>query len=193
MFRHGIPAPIDLLLEDLVCLWTFVSVDNEDRLFTDVGLVYAYAMAIQQLRKEEPEFRSELDFWGETDVQPGELRGLLRDVAFSERAADHACVLGLVRNQLDRASTSVPLNIAEGNGKFTSADRCRFFDNARGSALECAACLDVMVAKQFVEPNDVQQGKTMLVKIVSMLFGLIRANSDVRVFEESPTYAIKKE
>jgi four helix bundle protein len=98
-----------------------------------------------------------------------------------------------VRNQLDRASTSIPLNIAEGNGKFTSADRCRFFDNARGSALECAACLDVMVAKQFVEPDDVQEGKTMLVKIVSMLFGLIRANSDVRVFEESPTYAIKKE
>jgi len=34
-----------------------------------------------------------------------------------------------VRNQLDRASTSVPLNIAEGNGKFTWPDRCRFFDN----------------------------------------------------------------
>ena len=98
-----------------------------------------------------------------------------------------------VSNQLDRASTSIPLNIAEGNGKFTSADRCRFFDNARGSALECAACLDVMVAKQFVETNDIQEGKTLLVKIVSMLFGLIRANSDVRVFEESPTYAIKKE
>lgn len=59
-----------------------------------------------------------------------------------------------VRDQLDRASTSIPLNIAEGNGKFTSADRCRFFDNARGSALESAACLDVMIAKQFVDPND---------------------------------------
>ena len=30
-------------------------------------------------------------------------------------------------NQLDRACTSVPLNIAEGNGKHTPADRCRFF------------------------------------------------------------------
>src|SRR5437870_9259150 len=90
-----------------------------------------------------------------------------------------------VRNQLDRASTSVPLNIAEGNGKFTSPDRCRFFDNARGSALESAACLDVMVAKKFVSAVDIQAGKTMLLKIVSMLFGLIRANSDVRVFEES--------
>src|SRR5437879_9942826 len=93
-----------------------------------------------------------------------------------------------VRNQLDRASTSVPLNIAEGNGKFTSADRCRFFDNARGSALESAACLDVMIAKRFVETNDVQEGKTMLVNMVSMLFGLIRANSDVRVFEPAEHY-----
>jgi four helix bundle protein len=50
-------------------------------------------------------------------------------------------------NQLDRAATSIPLNIAEGNGKFTEADRCRFFDISRGSALECAAALDVLVAK----------------------------------------------
>jgi hypothetical protein len=33
-----------------------------------------------------------------------------------------------VTDQLDRASTSIPLNIAEGNGKFTGQDRCRFFD-----------------------------------------------------------------
>jgi four helix bundle protein len=50
-----------------------------------------------------------------------------------------------VTDQLDRASTSIPLNIAEGNGKFTGPDRCRFFDNARGSALECAAALDTLV------------------------------------------------
>ncbi len=98
-----------------------------------------------------------------------------------------------VRNQLDRASTSVPLNIAEGNGKFTSPDRCRFFDNARGSALESAACLDVMAAKRFVSAAEIQAGKAMLVKIVSMLFGLIRANSDVRVFEEPAGYRIAKE
>jgi four helix bundle protein len=98
-----------------------------------------------------------------------------------------------VRNQLDRASTSILLNIAEGNCRFTSADRCHFFDNARGSALECAACLDVMTAKQFVERDALQQGKTMLVKMVSMLFGLIRANSDVRVFESPEQYGNRGE
>jgi four helix bundle protein len=83
-------------------------------------------------------------------------------------------------NQLDRASTSVPLNIAEGNGKFTPADRCKFFDIARGSALECAACLDVLIAKKKIEQSKANEGKESLVEIVSMLVGLIRANSPDR-------------
>ena len=85
-------------------------------------------------------------------------------------------------NQLDRASTSIPLNIAEGNGKFTSADRCKYFDNARASALECAAALDVIVAKRLVETARVEPGKSNLVEIVSMLVRLIKANSDERRF-----------
>ena len=83
-------------------------------------------------------------------------------------------------NQLDRAPTSVPLNIAEGNGKHTPADRCKYFDTARGSALECAACLDVLVAKKKIEETKADEGKTPLAKIVSMLVGLIRANSPDR-------------
>src|SRR5262245_65874945 len=55
--------------------------------------------------------------------------------------------VGEVKDQLDRASTSIPLNIAEGNGKYSPKDRCRFFDIAHGSELECAAGLDVLVAK----------------------------------------------
>ena len=91
-----------------------------------------------------------------------------------------------VTNQLDRASTSIPLNLAEGNGKFTDADRCRFFDIARGSALECAACLDVLVAKKRI--NCADEGKTQLVRIVSMLVGLIRSTSQSRVYEEQGEY-----
>jgi len=92
-----------------------------------------------------------------------------------------------VHNQLDRASTSIPLNIAEGNGKYTAADRCRFFDIARGSALECAACLDVLVAKKRIDSGD--SGKAILVRIVSMLVGLIRSTSPSRVYEDSAEYA----
>ena len=85
-----------------------------------------------------------------------------------------------VHNPFDRASTSIPLNIAEGNGKYTPADRCRFFDTARGSALECAACLDVLVAKPIIEESVAVEGTGMLLGIVSMLVGLIRSNSPSR-------------
>ena len=83
-----------------------------------------------------------------------------------------------VHGQLDRASTSIPLNIAEGNGKYTAPDRCRFFDIARGSALECAACLDVLLEKKRLP--QVGQGIEMLIQVVSMLVGLIRSNSPDR-------------
>ena len=53
-----------------------------------------------------------------------------------------------VCDQLDRASLSALLNTAEGNGKRRRQVRARFFDDARGSATECAGCLDAMVAKR---------------------------------------------
>ena len=73
-----------------------------------------------------------------------------------------------VHDQLDRASASVPLNITEGNGNSTPKDRCKFCDTARGSALECAACLDVLLAKKKVESATVESGKAVLIEIVSM-------------------------
>src|SRR3954467_6822325 len=64
-----------------------------------------------------------------------------------------------VFDQLDRASTAIPLNIAEGTGKFTARDRCRFYDTARGSALECAACLDVLVVKKVLVSTEISTAK----------------------------------
>src|SRR5277367_6050379 len=85
--------------------------------------------------------------------------------------------IGEVKDQLDRASTSISLNIAEGNGKYTPKDRCRFFDIAHGSALECAAGLDILVAKSKLKTGDIRPGKESLQKIVRMLIGLIKRNS----------------
>ncbi|MGJ8652729.1 MAG: four helix bundle protein [Opitutaceae bacterium] len=92
------------------------------------------------------------------------------------------------RDQLDRASTSIPLNIAEGNGYFTSKDRCRFFDIARGSALECAAALDVCVCRGKIDEALAGEGKEILREVVSMLVGLIRSQKTDRVYEESTGY-----
>ena len=93
-----------------------------------------------------------------------------------------------IYNQLDRASTSIVLNIAEGNGKFTSPDRCRHFDIARGSSLECAACLDIAISKELATIEETSAGKKMLLSIVSMLVGLIKSTSSDRLYERSVDY-----
>jgi four helix bundle protein len=101
-------------------------------------------------------YREAIAFWGWV----GELLGTI-----NARAA--------VKDQLDRASTSIPLNIAEGNGKFSSRDRARFLEIARGSALECAACLDVMVVRALVVERDITEQKERLSRIVQMLIGML--------------------
>jgi four helix bundle protein len=58
-----------------------------------------------------------------------------------------ACRLSATRH-LDAASQSIANNIAEGNGKRSLVDRSRFLDIATGSAVECAACLDGLVARR---------------------------------------------
>jgi four helix bundle protein len=82
------------------------------------------------------------------------------------------------KDQLDRASISIPLNIAEGNGKFSNADRARFLEIARGSALECAACLDVLLARKLVASDRMFPVKEQLVRIVNMLVGMLKRFSE---------------
>jgi four helix bundle protein len=93
-----------------------------------------------------------------------------------------------VWDQLDRASTSIPLNIAEGTGKFTIRDKCKYYDSARGSALECAACLDVLVSKRVITLERAVPAKELLGPIVAMLVGLVNSTAPTRVQEESPEY-----
>ena len=80
---------------------------------------------------------------------------------------------GELMEQLDRASISMLLNTAEGNGKRHARHRAKFLDDARGSAFKCAACLDASVAKAFVALDRIRPGKEMLVRVVSMLTRLI--------------------
>ena len=96
------------------------------------------------------------------------------------------------KDQLDRASTSLPLNIAEGNGKFSTVDRARFLEIARGSALECAAFLDVLAIRKLVAPQRILPAKERLVRIVNMLMGMLKRFSARADFlrEDEGLYAI---
>jgi four helix bundle protein len=99
------------------------------------------------------------------------------------------------KDQLDRASTSIPLNIAEGNGKFSTVDRARFLEIARGSALECAACLDVLAVRKLVAAERILPAKERLVRIVNMLMGMLKRFSGRAEFlrEDEGLYVIEHE
>lgn len=83
------------------------------------------------------------------------------------------------RDQWLRAAQSIPLNIAEGNGKQSLKDKTRFFEIARGSALECASIHDVLRVCDAIDDESHRHGKSELKRIVSMLTRLIQRSQSV--------------
>ncbi len=78
------------------------------------------------------------------------------------------------RDQLLRAAQSIPLNIAEGNGKSSRKERKYYFEIARGSALECAAIQDLLLIGKAIDFDDNISSKELLDRIVAMLTKLIQ-------------------
>ncbi len=76
-------------------------------------------------------------------------------------------------DQLNRASTSISTNIAEGNGRFTKADRKHFFTIARGSDHECIPLLELACRKKLIKVQLLKQFREDVEEIAKMLAGLI--------------------
>jgi len=108
----------------------------------------------------------------------GDLLGrLVRRVA----ACDH----------LDRGAESILINIAHASNTWLPKERIVYLGHANGSALECAACLDVLVAKGLLTSEDVCPGKSLLAEIVSILITM-RKNTAKRVCEARAQYRTKR-
>lgn len=99
-----------------------------------------------------------------------------------QRALDFCVAANAIRNelpqgrsapshQLDRAATSIALNIPEGGDEFAAPEKARFYRIARRSATECAAILDVAQALELTEATKVCAGKDQLRTVVAMLIG----------------------
>jgi four helix bundle protein len=79
-----------------------------------------------------------------------------------------------LRDQLDRASASILLNIAEGFGRFSRADKAQFYLIARGSAMESAAVLDVLLARGVIEAALHRHAHGQLIRVTQMLTKLVQ-------------------
>lgn len=79
-----------------------------------------------------------------------------------------------VKNQLGRASFSVPLNIAEGSGKFSKRDRRNFFVTSRGSVFECVAIFDSLNDDQLITAAQFDAYLTKADELSRMLYTMIK-------------------
>jgi four helix bundle protein len=78
-------------------------------------------------------------------------------------------------DQLNRAATSIVLNIAEGAGEFSRAEKARFYRMARRSATECAAALDVCRVRKLAASKHLEVGREMLLRVVGMLVRMVQS------------------
>jgi len=76
-------------------------------------------------------------------------------------------------DQLNRAALSIATNLAEGNGRFTKADRRNFFTIARGSTQECVPLLEVARRRGFIDDAQHTCLRAELEVIARILSGLI--------------------
>ena len=72
-------------------------------------------------------------------------------------------------DQLQRAGTSISLNIAQGAGEFSPNEKSRFYRMAKRSGTETAAILDVAKRLDIIHEDNYQKGRELLIRIVMML------------------------
>ncbi len=89
-------------------------------------------------------------------------------------------------DQLSRASLSIPLNIAEGNGRWHKAEKRQFFWIARGSTFECVPIIQILHRKSLISTSQYREFYTLLDAIAKMLTNLVKSIQDLNQ-KSSPT------
>ena len=87
-------------------------------------------------------------------------------------------------DQFRRASIAVPLNIAEGSGRRTTAEKNHCYVIARGEAMECAAVIDVLTCLKLLDSQRADTAKTLLKNVVSILTAVCSNEVRVQISEE---------
>src|SRR5215470_10536890 len=77
-------------------------------------------------------------------------------------------------DQLTRAAKSIMRNIAEGAGRWGRADKAKHYSIARGEAMECVSCIDLMKVEGVIDGERHARATALLGRVVSMLTKLIK-------------------
>jgi len=78
-------------------------------------------------------------------------------------------------NQIRRAVTSIPVNIAEGRGRYHKKEQAQFFYNARGSLYEVITFLKIAMRLGYLSNDKALQIDKECQQILGKLSGLINA------------------
>ena len=79
-----------------------------------------------------------------------------------------------VKDQLSRASYSIVLNIAEGSGRKSPADRRNFFTISRASIFECVAIIDMLNLENNLDKQSYRNQLEQASELSKMLYTMIR-------------------
>ena len=96
----------------------------------------------------------------------------LQLVAWLESMLAHFSCSADLRTKLDKSTTSIVLNIAEGNGRFTGVDQAKFYETAYKATIQSASLVDLATAKGASDVSRVEQGRELLRRIAAMLTAL---------------------
>lgn len=89
-------------------------------------------------------------------------------------SSDAVCLLSNPAfRRLDELVTSMVLNIAEGNGRFSDADQARFLRTSHESAIKFAARLDLCETQGLLPQNEVGEWKLLLERVSAMTLTMI--------------------
>jgi len=78
-----------------------------------------------------------------------------------------------IRDQIIGASISIPLNIAEGNGRGSSKEKINFYKIARASSFECIPLLVICEELELFSEEQSTKYRMTVAKISRMISGLI--------------------
>ena len=86
-------------------------------------------------------------------------------------------------DQLRRAGSSIPLNIAEGAGEYAPMEKAKFYRIAKRSATECSSIIDVLQHLHLIDEELFSKARELLVPVVAMLIKMIQRLSELNAMQ----------